>query len=170
MPCNCARPNPKYPTNLEWGPAFWGILHSLAHRAGKVGASTVLQADERKHWGDIFVKLSDTLPCDECRAHYRLWLSGQDLGRWKSGPYEGFGDDLRQTWWGLHNEVNARLGKPIFPLENLQATYAGNSVKNLLKGVAPTMDRAIRLSGVQILSWKRFIAAVQSLIGIYGSA
>jgi hypothetical protein len=168
MPCNCARPDPKYPTNLEWGPAFWGILHTLAHHAGGVGTSTVLQADERKHWTDIFVELSDTLPCEDCKQHYRDWLGGQDLARWKSGPYAGFGDDLRRTWWGLHNEVNARLGKPVFAWEGLPATYTGNSLRALIKGVSPTIDRAIRMNGVRILPWKRFLKSVQFLMGIYG--
>jgi hypothetical protein len=135
-----------------------------------VGASSVLQADERKQWLNIFADLSDTLPCEDCKEHYKKWLGGQDMERWKSGPYAGLGDDLRRTWWGLHNEVNARLGKPAFAFEDLGATYSGNSLKALIKGVTPTIDRAIRMNGVRILSWKRFLKSVQFLMGVYGTA
>jgi hypothetical protein len=133
-----------------------------------VGSSSVLQADERKNWSDIFTELSDTLPCEECKEHYKGWLGGQDLGRWKTGPYDSFGTDLRRTWWDFHNQVNARLGKPAFPFEDLPASYSGNSLKAIIKGVGPTVDRAIRMNGVRILAWKRFLKSVQFLMGVYG--
>jgi hypothetical protein len=133
-----------------------------------VGASPVLQADERKHWTDIFTELSDTLPCEECKEHYKSWLGGQDLVRWKTGSYDSFGADLRRTWWDFHNQVNVRLGKPVFPFEDLPATYSGNSLKALIKGVTPTVDRAIRMNGVRILAWKQFLKSVQFLMGVYG--
>ena len=168
MPCNCTRPDPKYPTNLEWGPAFWGIIHSLAQSAGRLGHVTVLQADERKYWTAIFMELSDTLPCDDCRVHYRMMLSGIGVGSIKTMPYAEFAGFIKHTWWNLHNQVNTRLGKEVFPYESLDTTYSGNSVRALVKGVTPTIEIAIKMSGVRILAWKNFLRAVTYLVGLYG--
>jgi len=168
MPCNCARPDPKYPTNLEWGPAFWGILHTLAQSAGRAAHSPVLQADERKHWAAIFVELSDTLPCEECREHYKGLLSGIDVASLKTMPYGEFGPFIKTTWWSWHNTVNERLGKSVFPYADLDTTYSGNSVRALVKGVTPTLERAIKMSGVRIMAWKNFLKSVVYLTGIYG--
>ena len=168
MPCNCTKPDPKYPTNLEWGPAFWGIIHSLAQSAGRLGHSTILQADERKHWTAIFSELSDTLPCDDCRGHYRVLLSGISLGSIKTMPYAELGPFIKHTWWDWHNQVNARLGKEALPFENLDTTYSGNSVRILLKGVTPTIEIAIKMSGVRIMAWKNFVKSVIYLMGTYG--
>jgi hypothetical protein len=33
----------------------------------------------------------------------------------------------------IHNVVNHRIGKPIFPFESLQTTYAGNRTEKLLE-------------------------------------
>lgn len=168
MPCNCARPDPKYPTNLEWGPAFWGILHTLAQNAGRAAGNTVLQADERKHWAAIFVELSDALPCDECREHYKTLLSSISVPSLKTMSYAEFASFIKTTWWSWHNTVNERLSKPTFPYADLDTTYSGNSVRTLLKGVTPTVDRAIRMNGVRIMAWKNLVKSVTYLTGVYG--
>lgn len=95
-------------------------------------------------------------------------LSGVTLALLKVMPYAEFGSFIRRTWWEMHNQVNARLGKEAFPYESLDNTYSGNSVRALLKGVAPTMEIAIKMSGVRIMAWKNFAKAVTYLIGTYG--
>lgn len=169
MPCACLKPDPKYPTNLEWGPAFWGILHTLAHYAGSLAHAPLLQTDERKHWADIFRELSDTLPCEECREHYKSMLLTSDTASLKTISYNEFGAFIKTTWWDFHNRVNVRLEKPVFIYENLGPTYGnGVPIKAIIKGVTPTMERAIKLSGVKIMAWKNFLKSVSYLIGAYG--
>jgi hypothetical protein len=86
----------------------------------------------------------------------------------KTLPYAEFAPLIKTTWWSWHNAVNERLGKPVFPYADLDATYSGNSVRALVKGVTPTLERAIKMSGVRIMAWKNFLKSVVYLTGIYG--
>ena len=82
----------------KWGPGLWRFLHSLP-RYGESVASTqaVLQHLD--------------LPCPDCRKHYRQFLAAHPVG----------GLDTREaleSWiFQLHNEVNSRLGKSQYALD-----------------------------------------------------
>ena len=171
MPCNCmkARVIPNYPTNVEWGPAYWGILHGLAERAGSFTTTPRLQVEERRKWGRLFNTLANAIPCYECRDHYRLMLRSINILVLNTMPYSELKTFLKTTLWNMHNTVNVRLEKPEFPFESLETTYFTLAVTPLIDGVKPVIDQAVRLGGMKSSDWVQFSNNIRYFAGLYGA-
>jgi len=82
---------------LVWGPLLWGVLHNLA----------ALVTDISK-WTPLLELLSTTIPCDICRTHYTQYYNAHPVTV-----------DISLWLFSLHNDVNHRIGKPLFPIESL---------------------------------------------------
>ena len=97
----------------ELGRATWTLLHRLA--AGYDAAPTpARQATAAAFFG----ALGELYPCTDCAAHFR--------GLLEANPPEVASNSHLSLWLcGVHNQVNARLGKPAFPcnLESLGERY-----------------------------------------------
>ena len=81
----------------EWGPILWNEFHNRTRQYE-------MDKEKETRWLNIF---ASWIPCGECRSHYLELLNKipPDLN-----SKEGF------EKWGinLHDEVNIRVGKPIF--------------------------------------------------------
>lgn len=167
MPCACRAPAENYPENAEWGPLFWKILHGLAELSGKQ-IYAVLQDDERRAWVNVLTHLQPTLPCDFCRNHYKEWLAEHPPSILLKLNYSEIRVWIRNYLWSLHNRINEGNDKPIFPESQLEETYRNTSIKPLWDALEPVMRKAIRLSGITLLPWKKWMGYVRILQGIYG--
>jgi hypothetical protein len=81
-------------------------------------------AEQRTHY-DFFYNVRDILPCEMCRQHYRTLL--------KQYPLQPFLDnrDSLVAWVVLiHNQVNARLGKPGMTKEAFMQHYHNTYERN----------------------------------------
>jgi hypothetical protein len=79
----------------------------------------------------------------------------------------------RRTWlidwfYAFHESVNARLGKPSFEKARMSEIYRTKNLKEFMTQLKPFMTSAIQLSGVTILSWKRFVGFLIALQSVYG--
>jgi hypothetical protein len=104
-----------------WGPPFWFVMHTVSLNYPLKPSF----AEQRTHY-DFFYNVRDILPCEMCRQHYRTLL--------KQYPLQPFLDnrDSLVAWVVLiHNQVNARLGKPGMTteafLQDYHLTYERNS-------------------------------------------
>jgi hypothetical protein len=104
-----------------WGAPFWFVMHTVSLNYPMKPSF----AEQRTHY-DFFYNVRDILPCEMCRQHYRTLL--------KQHPIQPFLDnrDSLVAWVVLiHNQVNARLGKPSMTkeafLRNYHNTYERNS-------------------------------------------
>jgi len=167
MPCACRAPAENYPENAEWGPLFWKILHGLAELSGKQ-IYAVLQDDEKRAWVNILIHLQTTLPCDFCRNHYKEWLAENPPSILLKLNYSEIRVWIRTYLWSLHNQINEGNNKPIFLESQLEETYRHTNIKPLWDALEPVMRKAIRLSGITLLPWKKWIGYVRTLQGIYG--
>jgi hypothetical protein len=167
MPCACRAPVENYPENAEWGPLFWKILHGLAELAGKQ-KNAVLQGDEQRAWVNVLIHLQPTLPCDFCRNHYKEWLTEHPPTFLLTAPYEDVGPWIRNYLWSLHNRINEGNDKPVLPESQLKELYTGVQITPVWKALEPIMRKAIRLSGITLLPWKKWVNYVRMLQGIYG--
>ncbi len=93
----------------DWGPAKWIKTHQLAK-----------YSDLRKNDLVMYVYgLRNELPCEECRLEYSKLLEEFPLR----------GDHLKDNrtafeWTVfIHNQVNKRLGKPMFTYDAAWAMY-----------------------------------------------
>ena len=82
----------------ETGPSLWREIH--CHRA----------AD-----GSFIQRIDQQIPCGDCRRHWQALLQQR--------PPEFSEGWFAWTVW-LHNEINARLNKPLMTVEEAQAIWA----------------------------------------------
>ena len=167
MGCPCRLPVEKYPESADWGPLFWRLLHGLAELAGRQ-KDMVLCGDEVRLWVPLLLTLKDTIPCDICRGHYAIWLGENPPGVLSDMSYKETGPWIRNYLWTLHNRINEGNDKPTLPLEELSGLYRGVSITNTWRAMEPVMQKVITLNGVTLLSWKKWLALVRRLQGIYG--
>ncbi|KAH9912780.1 ERV/ALR sulfhydryl oxidase domain-containing protein [Epithele typhae] len=95
----------------ELGRATWKLMHTMTLRYPDEPSQ-----DERDALYNYFHLTSRLYPCGECAAEFQLLL--------KKFPPQTSSRRSAATWLCfLHNQVNARLGKPEFDCVNLDATY-----------------------------------------------
>lgn len=82
-----------------WGPGLWKYLHALPKYSESVDSlkATLHNLD---------------LPCPECRSHYKEYITERPINIIQTR-------DAGQRWiFDLHNSVNKRLGKPLYPYKS----------------------------------------------------
>jgi len=98
----------------EWGPAAWNTLHVFAH-----SAPHEMSEEERERMKTFLRTFATYLPCPSCREHFHGVLDRRLTEFSLSGR-----SALVEMLNDAHNEVNARLGKRIYTLEEHYAVYA----------------------------------------------
>jgi hypothetical protein len=167
MPCSCQIPGPAYPENKEWGPFVWTILHGLAERFGQV-VTELYRNDEVRAWQSLLAATGDMLPCSDCRDHFKTWLAAHPVTPILKIPYSELKEWIRNWIWSLHEDVNARLGKPSFPYANLTATYKGMNIKYNFQLLELIEKRAIQQGGVGLVHWQLWVKHYRALTSVYG--
>ncbi|KAG0352029.1 hypothetical protein BG005_008473 [Podila minutissima] len=95
----------------ELGRATWKLLHTMASRYPEKP-----KLDERAAMKQWIMLLSRLYPCGECATHFQLIL--------KEHPPQTSSRASLSNWsCGIHNIVNARLGKPEFDCSTLADVY-----------------------------------------------
>ena len=163
MGCACKKDIPDYPGTEEWGPLFWKLLHGFAEKAGT--ARNV--EEEMREWKRLLTLLTDVLPCDICKKHYKevLLLS----------PIEGIlkmdratASTFLRTWlWTLHNVINVGNGKAELPFADLATLYSDVNFQDMFWRLEPVMKLAIAKSGVGFISWSKWSASGRMLASLY---
>lgn len=167
MGCPCRLPVEKYPETADWGPLFWKLLHALAELAGKQRDAVVMQGDEVRAWIQVLTLLQQCIPCDVCRNHYAIWLAAHPPSVLATLPYNQIGDWIRNNLWELHNTINEGNDRPTLPKSELGTLYRGVSITVTWRTLEPVMKRAIILNGVSLFPWKKWLAVVRTLEGMY---
>ena len=85
------------PQTAVWGPNLWQILHAAAERIGTRPSRT----EDTRLWSALLSSLRFSLPCPLCKKHYAMYYA-----RNRPNP------SAIPAWlWGLHVDVNRRLGR-----------------------------------------------------------
>ena len=169
--CPCAKPLPEYPDAADWAPILWRILHAMAEHGGKT-VSPLFVDEERRYWILLISGLPAILPCPLCREHAAEWLRTHPYAEsLKTAPSSSeLYNFLTEYFYNFHEAVNSRLSKPSFERSLLRTTY--NSVRileqiTLLNG---PISVAIRLSGLRLLDWTKWVGHARMLVSVYGAA
>ncbi|KXZ42369.1 hypothetical protein GPECTOR_155g79 [Gonium pectorale] len=96
----------------EVGRATWTLLHSLAAQFPDRPTR-----QQRRDAAELVWLLTRVYPCGDCAAHLA------ELVR-RDPPVVSSGPAFRRWLCGVHNRVNARLGKPAFNCELVEARWA----------------------------------------------
>lgn len=101
--------------NEIMGRAGWTMLHRTALHF-PINPTDQERADMIQWiqlWGRVY-------PCQECRTHLQCYLT--------KNPIDATTKESLITWtWKLHNAVNFRLNKPVFPLAEFMKVWGEGS-------------------------------------------
>ncbi len=108
MVCGCKKNAPavQIPSDMEWGPAMWKLLHGLAERSGSTVTRNA-QSDERNGWRLLAASLYFVIPCRECKSHFLQYTKAHPFPNVMTIPYGELRNAVRTWFWALHEDVNA---------------------------------------------------------------
>ena len=164
MPCACKHAAINVPDNVEWGPVFWALLHGLAERAGSAPMPG-LKPDEIRAWASILEILHKALPCDLCRGHLKTYITNNPVA--VPDDHSALNLYVRQWLHLLHDDINIRLGKPLFLFEELSGEYGKVPLRNQFEVLQVLIKRAVQGSAVPLLAWSSWSKHVKFLLGLY---
>lgn len=138
-----------------WGPFFWHTMHIIA-----LGYPSKATYGHKKAAKEFYESLQFLIPCPICREHYSQFLQQNPIT-----PFLDRRDDLFKWTVQIHNEVNAKLGKPRFTeLESIELyrrlgkqnrspvfnhdDFAEADLRALLKGVAMGIGLTMGIGGM----------------------
>ena len=124
---------PTFDTSL-WGQQTWTALH----------IASVFAPHNLALWNNLLVALQNDLPCPDCRAHYNQWLRNHPFRVVSGLPIQRM---IRQRPWAkqttilswllnLHNDINSRLGRPVWNEQQVIERYGGDRALLLTEGRA----------------------------------
>lgn len=166
MPCSCKKPQPDYPETENWGPVLWSVLHGLAQRSGNV-STPIFREDEKRQWVNIINGLPKIIPCPSCREHAEAWILAHPIFDVKKINSTDLHVWLVDWFYEFHESVNRRVGKPSFDKELLAQNYGSVSIAGALVHLKPFIETAIRLSGLTLFPWQKWIGYVRMLNSFY---
>jgi len=97
-------------TIAKLGPGLWFSIHFLALRA--------VDQERKLHFAQYINQLLVSFPCEKCVKHFQQYIDQHPLiNYWHT--------ELGMFKWSVnfHNDVNARLGGPQVPYEEVLYTY-----------------------------------------------
>lgn len=109
----------------DWGPSGWRFLHSVGWAyAGGDGAREATDG-ERERMHRFLLEFARVLPCSLCSAHFLAHLRAHV----PDAQCAVLRDRETLSWYlfTFHNEVNARLGKPLADWRAVRREYLGTS-------------------------------------------
>ena len=94
-----------------WGACAWRLLHAISFGLPE---DCALPSNQKSSICHLLHSLSDLLPCERCRNHFR-----SDLREHPPENSCATADEVRRFLWSCHNRVNSRLGKPQYEWDRL---------------------------------------------------
>lgn len=167
MPCACRIPVPNFPTNCEWGPILWRLLHGLADKYGKV-ITPLFKEEEIHAWINIIGETQKILPCSECKEHYKTYLHTHNPIILKTLSDTEKGIWIQTFFWELHQEVDLRNDKPTLEFEKLHALYKNVNFRFELKHFEKLLKIVFQYNEVTLLSWQNWMKSFRRISSVYG--
>jgi hypothetical protein len=156
------------PSNKDWGPYLWKVLHTLAEKLGRQSIE-LMASDEAREIALILRAVEHIMPCEKCRKHYHEYLKIHPVDEFAQRRGEVLRQAVRMWIWKLHEAVNERNGCSSFPLEELTPTYQHASVADSLKELYSVLQKAISAGLIlsePFKSFRRHISLLRSLLGV----
>jgi hypothetical protein len=161
-------PTPLYKTPTEtspfnpkvFGPILWTILHSTA---AQLDPSPLIDAHD-----SIIQLLTNAIPavipCSKCRDHYEE-MTAQERPDVLFNSIQKDQLQIALSWYllNIHNKVNARKGKPIFPESGLRV-YSNVDIPAEMRTYRRMLQPAIDQRKLNAPDVKQFQTLIDSLI------
>lgn len=99
-------------SNNNWGPLTWILFHTLTIKLKDEYYDT-----EKGELFELIKRICNNLPCPYCRHHARQVINNVNINNLKRK------NDLVMFIFKFHNEVNSRLKKRLYKVEDLETKY-----------------------------------------------
>ena len=167
MVCSCMIPMPNFPTNCEWGPILWRLLHGLADKYGRL-MSPLYAKEESIAWPLLIIETQKILPCKDCRENYKQYLSLHNPLILKTLTPDEQKIWVQTFFWDLHNKKNLENNKPIIPFDQLHSLYKDENFLFDLKHFEKLLGVVFRYNEVSLFSWRNWLKQFKTIQSIYG--
>lgn len=165
MPCACKVPVPDYPSNAEWGPILWTILHGLAEKAQRAS----LPPDEVREWQRFLKATGEMLPCDVCQAHYVRYSKENPITHFSEIPYSLLKNSIKTWLWQLHSDIRTEYGKEVLPFDQLGTVYGSVNLQDQLWRLEPIIKTTINIKGYGLMKWTNWVKTFKMLRATLGA-
>ena len=105
-----------------WGPCTWYLFHTLAEKVKEDKFIFV-----KDSLINVIKRICSNLPCPECAGHAQHKLSFLNVKNIHTKR------DLQLMLLSFHNDVNKRVGNPMFTQEQLDEKYKIANTMNIIK-------------------------------------
>lgn len=156
------------PSNKEWGPYLWTILHTSAEKLGRQ-TNEIMASDEAREMVLVLKSVEFIMPCEKCRKHYHEYLKKNPVDEFAHRRGEILRQAVRQWIWKLHETVNERNGVAAFPIEELTPTYQNASIADPYTKLKVVLYKAIPdglIASEPFKSFQRHLSLLRTLLGI----
>ena len=182
MGCNCNKKKAIAPSlnrgttiNLEtaeWGPIFWRILHGMVELTGRA-SSRILDMQEYHKWNDFINSIADAIPCTDCRAHFRQYMTTNKPEPLLRKSFIERRNGLREWFYNLHSNTPKINTVDTPTIEELPTIYKDVHFRADFKTLLSYLSEAVRLDIVKSLmlyKFKRNLNELLLFLGVAGNA
>ena len=148
----------------QWGPIMWRLLHIIAEKIGQSG-SKLMDADQANYVKTIITMLPNVLPCGDCQAHAKTYLSVNPFPELINLYGRDLSNAVRVWLFMFHNHVRVMKGHtPLATAEECQLIYEHERLS--LADYTVLIDcitAATRQLWVKLDQWKKWYSALERL-------
>ena len=113
-----------------WGPCTWYLFHTLAEKVKEENFVSV-----KDSLITMIKRICSNLPCPECAGHAQHKLASLNVKNIRSKR------DLQLMLLSFHNEVNKRVGNPMFTEQQLDEKYKTANTGNIIQYFLQTWQK-----------------------------
>ena len=106
----------------EWGPCTWYLFHTLAEKVKEDSFPTI-----KDGLISMIKRICSNLPCPECAGHAQQKMNSLNVNSIRSKG------DLQLMLLSFHNDVNKRVGNPMFTEQQLDEKYKTANTGNIIQ-------------------------------------
>ena len=106
----------------RWGPSIWYLFHTLSFKIKEEEFSGICV-----ELLDIIKIICKNLPCPSCAQHATEYMQRLNYNSIQNK------DDFKRFFFNFHNDVNKRVEKSFFSLEDFDNKYGSANTLNIIK-------------------------------------
>jgi hypothetical protein len=127
-----------------WGNATWYLFHTLANNIKDTEFLSV-----KNEFIYVIKTVSANLPCPECSQYAVIKLGIVNFDNIKTKQ------EFKLLLFNFHNQVNVKLGKPVYQLAELDEKYSKANIKSIYKNFFIIFTANINIPHLMIASFHR---------------
>ena len=127
-----------------WGNTTWYLFHTLAHNIKETKFSSV-----KSDLIYVVKSVCSNLPCPECSDEAVVRLNRVDFDKIHSK------EQFKLLLFNFHNQVNIKLGKPIYLINELDEKYATANIRVICDNFFKIYSRNTNIPQMMSHSFRR---------------